>query len=163
MEFSPEGRLYRCLGNHFANMVARATSFYGQFLARRNLFRICGAQFFGGLEKRPLCAHPEAKGETDQHQHNGSEECSTEAADVESRNQSAGQQQDDGVDDQKEQSQGQDTDWERQQFEKKSQCCIQEADDQRRDERAAETCDLKSWNDIRCNQQCDGAEEPDEQ
>ena len=93
--------------------------------------------FSCSIEDR-LRAHHKTEGEADQHQHDGAEKCWDEAANVKSRNKGAGQQQDDGVDDQEEKSEGQNADRESQQFQEKSQGGIQEADDKGRDQRAAE-------------------------
>ena len=67
---------------------------------------------------------------------------------MKSRNQGTGQQKDDGVNDQEEEAQGQDTDWERHELEKKSQGGVQEADDEGRDECAAEPGKLKTGDDV---------------
>lgn len=102
--------------------------------------------------------HDEAESETYQHQHNGAQKRWDKAANVKSRNESAGQQQDNGVDDQKEQSQGEDAEREGQQFQEKSHGGIQEADDQRRDQCAAKPGQLKSWHDVGADQQRDCTE-----
>lgn len=79
---------------------------------------------------------------------------------MKSRNQGAGQKKNDGVDDQEEEPQGQDTDWERHDLEKKSQRCVQEADDEGRDERAAEPGKLKTGDDVGADEQGNGTEQP---
>lgn len=60
--------------------------------------------------------HDEVEGKANQHQHNGAQECWDEAANVEARNEGAGQQQDDGIDDQEEKAQGQNAEREGQQL-----------------------------------------------
>ena len=82
---------------------------------------------------------------------------------MESGNEGACQQQNDRVDDQKKDSQGQDANGKGQEFEKESQGGVQEANNERSDQRGAEARDLKPRNNIRCDQQCDGAEKPDEE
>lgn len=105
--------------------------------------------------------HDDAEGEADQHQHNGAQECWDEASNVKSRNEGAGQQQDDGVDHQKEKPQGQDAEREGQQFQQKSHGCVQEADNQGRDQRTAKAGQLKARHDISADQQRKGTEKPD--
>ena len=110
----------------------------------------------------PSGMHDEVKGQADQHQHDGTQECGAEATNVKSRNEGAGQQQDDGVDDQKEQAQGQNAEREGQQFKKESHSGIQKADNQGRDQRTAEAGKLKAWHDIGADKKGNGAEQPNE-
>jgi len=108
-----------------------------------------------------LCVHYQTEGETDQHQHDGAEERCEKAANMESRNQGAGQKKNDGVDDQEEESQSQDTDGERHDLEKKSQRCVQETDDEGCDEGTAEACKLKTGDNVGADQQGNRTEQPD--
>lgn len=107
--------------------------------------------------------HDEAEGQANQHQHNGAKERRHEAANVKSRNEGASQQQDDGVDNQEEKSQGKNAERKGQQFQKKSHGCVQKPDNQGRDQRAAEAGELKARHDISTDEQRNRTEKPDEE
>lgn len=106
--------------------------------------------------------HDEAEGESNQHQHDGAEKRRHKATDVKSGNECAGQQQDDGIDHQEEESQSKNAKREGQEFQEKSQGCVQEADDQGRDQRATEPGELKARHDISADEQRNGTEQPNE-
>lgn len=102
--------------------------------------------------------HDEVEGQTDQHQHDGTQKRRDEAANMKSGNEGTGQQQDDGIDHQKEKSQGQNAEREGQQFQQKSHGCVQKSDDQGRDQRTAEASQLKSRHNVGADQKRDGTE-----
>ncbi len=80
------------------------------------------APFQGGLllvpELFPFVSdvHDSAEEQTDKHQNDGSQECREKPSNMESGDKGTGQQQDDRIDDQEEDSKGQDADWKRHQF-----------------------------------------------
>ena len=106
--------------------------------------------------------HDEAEGESNQHQHDGAKKCRHEAANVKSWNECTSQQQDNGVDHQEEKTQRQNAEREGQEFQEKSQGCVQEADDKGRDQRATEPGELKARHDISADEQRNGTEQPNE-
>lgn len=97
--------------------------------------------------------HDDAEGEADQHQDDGAQKCWDEAANVKAGNERTGQQQDDGVDYQEEKSQGENAEWEGQQFQEKSHGGIEKPDNQGRDQRTAEPSELKAGHDISADEQ----------
>ncbi len=115
------------------------------------------------MEPYLLRAHQHAKGQVNQRQHDGAEECRKKSSDMEARNNGAGHQKNDGVDDQKEQAQRQNTERKRQQLEKKSQRSIQETHDQRGDHCAAKAGNFKAGNQVSNEQQGHGAQQPEKE
>ncbi len=107
--------------------------------------------------------HDDVEGEANQHQHDGAQECRDETSNMKSGNEGAGQQQDEGIDDQQEKPKGQNTQWEGQELQQKSESRIQKSDDQGCDQGTAEPGKLKAWHDVGANEQRDGAEQPDKQ
>lgn len=81
----------------------------------------------------------------------------------ESGHERAGQQQDDGIDDEEEQAKGQNSKGEGEEFEEKSQGGVEKADNQRRDQGAAETGNLKPGNQAGDDDECKRAEQPHQQ
>src|SRR5271155_76874 len=110
---------------------------------------------------------PAARQQSEQHvddcQHNRPNEGRAKSADDKTRNHAAGQLQDEGVDDQEEYSQRQDSQRQGNDFQKQAQCGIQEPDHDRRNESGPYCGHVKAGNQSRHDQERDGIYNPVEE
>lgn len=102
---------------------------------------------------RVLCAHQQAKCQADQDEDNSAEKCRPESSNAEAGNKGAGEQQDDGIDDEEEQAQGEDAQRERQQFEQEAEGYVQKSYHDGSDQGVAQSGELKTGNDVGDDQQ----------
>lgn len=119
-----------------------------------------GCVLFRGHSAFLSLIHDGSNDEVEDREDRGSDESGSKGSDIEAGNESAGEAQNEGIDDEKEEPKGENGEREGDDFQEQPERGVQQSDYERGNERGGKTTDVKTRNHLGDDQQCQRVEEP---